>query len=123
MNFKLLSCGLLVGLVAGASATLLSTPQSGQEFRGQIKDKKENWSEHMLEVQMNLQQVKESIHQVSKEGKESISSVIEELKESIQSWKQESDPAIKNLQDELAAIQATMEELERTINQDEKQTT
>lgn len=122
MNVKLLSYGLLVGFAAGAASTLLSTPQSGKEFRGTIKHTKDNWSDHMLEIQMNLQQVKESVQQVSKEGKESILTVVEELKESVQAWKRESDPAINNLQEELAAIQATMEELERTINQDESTT-
>ncbi|KIL47332.1 YtxH domain-containing protein [Jeotgalibacillus campisalis] len=119
MNVKQLSYGILVGLIAGAASTLLSAPQSGKELRGSIKHTKDNWSDHMLEVQMNLQQVKESIQQVSKEGKDSLQTVVSELKESIQAWKSESDPAINNLQDELAAIQATMEELERSLNQDE----
>ncbi|WP_167578563.1 YtxH domain-containing protein [Jeotgalibacillus proteolyticus] len=120
MNVKLLSYGLLVGLAAGAASALFTAPQSGKELRGTIKNTKDNWSDHMLEIQMNLQQVKESIQQVSKEGKDSLQSVIVELKDSIQAWKSESDPAISNLQEELAAIQATMEELERSINQDEK---
>lgn len=126
MNVKTLSTGIIVGVVAGAVATLLSTPKSGQELRGSIKDTKDNWSEHVLEIQMNIQQIRESIQQVSKEGKETVSSVASELKESISQWKKSADPNIENLQEEIAAIQAAMEELEKSIQKDhgtEPQTT
>ncbi|WP_052474730.1 YtxH domain-containing protein [Jeotgalibacillus soli] len=119
MNVKRLSTGILVGLAAGAVTTLLSTPQSGRELRGTIKETKDHWSDHVLEIQMNIQQIKESIQQVSKEGKESIQSALMELKESVQQWKKEADPHINNLHEELEAIQSAMEELERTINQNQ----
>ena len=72
MKASQLIIGIVAGAIAGASAVLLSTPQSRNELRSSLKSTSLNFREKFSDVKLQLQDVKSSIENLTKESKEII---------------------------------------------------
>ncbi|TQR19047.1 YtxH domain-containing protein [Psychrobacillus vulpis] len=112
--------GILTGAVVGASTVLLSTPQSGGEFRSTLKSTSLDVRDKVSDVKQQLQQLKNSITLLGKESKEVIPQTIDELKSSVAQWQNETAPIQEQLQAEITSIQQAVEELERTLPKPQK---
>ncbi|MGI2329426.1 YtxH domain-containing protein [Planococcus sp. YIM B11945] len=110
--------GLATGLVAGAAATLFSTPQSGKELRTSMKSASSDWKEKLSDVKEQVNNLKESIAHLSAETKSQVPAAMDGLKNSLESWQQNTAPAKEHLQLEIMAIQKAIEELQKSISKD-----
>jgi len=113
--------GLVTGVIAGSAAVLFSTPQSGSDLRSNVKTVSSDWKEKLAEVKFQISDLKKSIAGLSKEAKTEIPQTIEELKVSVQAWQSETAPMQENLQNEIASILTAMEELEKSLVKQTKQ--
>ncbi len=112
--------GLGAGLLAGSTAVLFSTPQSGTEMRTSVKNVSADWKDKLSEVKFQLSDLKQSISNLTKESKTQVPQTIDELKKSVQKWQTETAPIQENLQNEIASIQMAMEELEKSLAKHQK---
>jgi gas vesicle protein len=112
--------GLATGATVGAVVTLFSTPQSGSELRSSVRTASTDMKGKLSEVKVKLADLKDSIANLTKESKEQIPEIIEGVTTSIQTWKTETSPIQERLQNEISAIQSSIEQLERTISKQPK---
>ncbi|UII56884.1 YtxH domain-containing protein [Cytobacillus spongiae] len=112
MRGKSAFIGFVVGGAAAAIATLLTAPASGNETRKNLQANKKIWSEHIQELQESIIEVKNSAIKLSQQGKGTITALTKDLNHSISTWKKEVEPHQQAIQDELRAIEHSIEELE-----------
>ena len=112
--------GLVTGIIAGSATVLFSTPQSGSELRSNVKTVSSDWKEKLSEVKFHISDLKQSIASLTKETKTEIPQTLEELKVSVQKWQTETAPIQEELQNEIAAIQMAMEDLEKSLVKHQK---
>lgn len=109
---KSLIVGFLVGSTAGAIATLLSTPTSGKELRGKVKEQSLEWKTLADNLIKDGIRLKDQIAETSKEGAALISNLTEEMKQSVQEWKVAVEPHQDNIRGYLEQIEVSLKELE-----------
>lgn len=114
--------GLVTGVVAGTATVLFSTPQSGSDLRSNFKTASSDWKEKLSEVKFQISDLKESIAGLSKEAKTKVPQTIDDLKESVQEWQTKTGPIQENLQTEITSIQKALEELEKSLAKNQKDT-
>jgi gas vesicle protein len=107
--------GLAAGVLAGSTAVLFSTPQSGSELRTNVKSVSSDWKNRLSDVKFQLSDLKQSIANLMKESKTHVPQTIDDLKKSVQKWQTDTAPIQENLQNEIASIQIAMEELEKSL--------
>lgn len=107
--------GLAVGSVAAAVTVLYSTPKSGPEVRNSLKSASSDMKGKIKNVNVQLAQLKNSISQLSKEVKSNVTSTIEEKIDCNDGWKPYTEPTRERLEKEVAAIQAALDDLEKTV--------
>lgn len=107
--------GIAVGALASASAVLLSTPKSGREVRSSLKSTLTDYQEQFSDVKIQLQDLKNTLGNLTKESKEVIPETMEAMKESITEWQNETAPIQHQLQAEIISIQLAMEKLEHSL--------
>lgn len=100
--------GLTTGAIGGMVAVLLSTPQSGKEFRASLQTTKED-------LQNRIADIKGAIENIKNEAQQTIPKVIEESKESFATWQTEAAPIQENLQQEIDSLQSSVEEIEKHL--------
>ena len=113
--------GLATGLAAGATATLFSAPQSGEELRTSVKSSSTDWKEKLADVKVQVNQLKESINTLKMEAKTQVPAAMDGLKKSMAEWQEGTAPAKEHLQLEIMAIQNAIEELQKSISKDKKE--
>ncbi|WP_017379238.1 YtxH domain-containing protein [Paenisporosarcina sp. TG-14] len=114
--------GLVTGVVAGTATVLFSTPQSGSDLRSNFKTASSDWKEKLSEVKFQISDLKESIAGLSKEAKTKVPQTIDDLKQSVQEWQTKTGPIQENLQTEITSIQKALEELEKSLARNQKDT-
>jgi gas vesicle protein len=112
--------GLAAGSVAAAVTVLFSTPQSGNELRTSVKSASADMKEKFKDVKVRVDRLKESVSHLTKEAKETVPVAIEGIKDSVEKWQQSTEPNKDRLENEIAAIQTALEELEQTIAAQQK---
>ncbi|MBQ0140819.1 MAG: YtxH domain-containing protein [Kurthia sp.] len=105
MNVKKLLFGLGTGIVAGAATVLFTTPQSGNELRLSIKERKDTSLDVKNEFQQRFQTIKDSIDTIKSEIKETVPSVVEDLKESVEDFQQQTASNQEKIQEHVAGLQ------------------
>ena len=108
--------GFMIGGVASAVATLLSTPTSGKELRGQVKQQSREWKEMADNLMQDAIRIKDQIAKTSKEGVALINNLTVEMKKSIEEWKSTVEPHQENIHEYLEQIQASLKDLEEKVN-------
>lgn len=114
--------GLVTGVIAGTAAVLFSTPQSGSDLRSNFKTASTDWKDKLSEVKFQISDLKESIAGLSKEAKTKVPQTIDDLKQSVQEWQTKTGPIQENLQTEITSIQKALEELEKSLARNQKDT-
>jgi len=112
--------GLATGVLAGSTAVLFSTPQSGSELRTNVKTVSSDWKEKLSEVKFQFSDLKQSISKLTSESKVQVPQTVEELKKSVQKWQTDTAPIQDNLKNEIESIQKAMEELEMSLAKHQK---
>lgn len=112
--------GLATGVLAGSTAVLFSTPQSGSELRTNVKTASSDWKEKLSEVKFQFSDLKQSISKLTCESKVLVPQTVEELKKSVQKWQTDTAPIQDNLKNEIESIQKAMEELEISLAKHQK---
>ena len=77
--------------------------------------------EKFKDVKVKIDSLKESVSHLTKEAKETVPAAIEGIKHSVDKWQQSTEPNKDRLENEIAAIQKALEELEQTIATQQKQ--
>ena len=108
--------GFVIGGTVSAVATLLSTPTSGKELRGQVKQQGLEWKEMADNLLQDAIRLKDQIAKTSKEGVAIINNLTVEMKKSIEEWKSTVEPHQENIHDYLEQIQASLKDLEEKVN-------
>ncbi len=108
MSSKSLFLGLLVGSVIGASATLLSTPESGRDVRNRIK-------EQLVELKLTINNLTEQLRETSKESIVVVKELTEEMKKSVEEWKETVEPHQEGIYQYLEQIEASLRDLENKV--------
>ncbi|WP_064092134.1 YtxH domain-containing protein [Rossellomorea aquimaris] len=116
MRKKSLGYGLLIGGVIGGISAILSAPSSGKDLRTQLKDKKDDWSQVFEDMKIHIGEIKDSIGTLSQEGKETVIQLSKDLQTSFKQWQASTEPNNQQLQEELQAIQKSIEDLENSLN-------
>jgi gas vesicle protein len=112
--------GVAAGSIAAAVTVLFSTPQSGNELRSSVKNASVDMKEKFKDVKVKIDSLKESVSHLTKEAKETVPAAIEGIKHSVDKWQQATEPNKDRLENEIAAIQKALEELEQTIATQQK---
>ena len=82
VNGKSLVFGVVVGSVVGASISLLTAPNSGEEFRGKVKDQSSRLKDLANQLQEDGKRLKEQITKTSREGAALMKDLSQGIKES-----------------------------------------
>lgn len=115
MSAKSFLSGFLIGGIAAGITTLLTTPYSGKEVRKVCSDNGKAFLQHIQELKIDLNEIKNSVKTATVEGKTVLSAFIEDLKLSIETWQEEVKPHQALLQQELDDLQSTINELENDL--------
>jgi gas vesicle protein len=112
--------GLIIGGMAGAVTTLLTTPSSGKDLKKNLRKTKDFMKETAKEVISNTDYLKQTVSQFLHEGKTVIPQTSKELKESIKLW-QENIQSNKNaIEEGVHHIQVSVKNLEKTTKRKDK---
>lgn len=112
--------GLIIGGMAGAVTTLLTTPSSGKDLKKNLRKTKDFMKETAKEVISNTDYLKQTVSQFLHEGKTVIPQTSRELKESIKLW-QENIQSNKNaIEEGVHHIQVSVKNLEKTTKRKDK---
>ena len=115
MSAKSFLSGFLIGGIAAGITTLLTTPYSGKEVRKACNENGKAFLQHIQELKLDLNEIKDSVKTATVEGKTVFSTFIEDLKRSLETWKEEVKPHQELLQKELDELQSTINELENDL--------
>jgi gas vesicle protein len=116
-NGKSLFLGVLFGTLIGATATLLTTPASGQEIRRRAKEQSTKWKDMIIELANNSVSIKDHFTKTTKEGAVILRELSQDVKSSIDNWKKNIEPHQKNIQEHLQHVEESLKELEAKLNQ------
>lgn len=120
-NGKSIVLGVLFGSIVGASVSLLTTPQSGEDFRGKVKDQSSRLKELVQQLQVEGSRLKDQITRTSREGAALMKDLSQDIRTSVESWKETIEPHQENLQEHLQQIEESIKELEEKMNEQTKQ--
>ncbi len=112
---KSLLCGILVGGAIGAAATLLSTPASGRDLRGKVKQQTTDWVDLLDNIKQDGLRLKTQIAETSKEGASLMKNLTKEMKKSVDEWKKAVEPHQENIHEYLEQIEASLKDLEEKV--------
>ena len=112
--------GLTAGTVAAAVTVLFSTPKSGSELRTSVKSASSDMKEMFKDLKGKVDDLKQSISQLKREAKETLPVAVEGIKDSVDNWQQSTEFNKERMEEEIAAIQTALEELEQTIAAQQK---
>lgn len=115
MSAKSFLSGFLIGGIAAGITTLLTTPYSGKEVRKACSENGKAFLQHIQELKIDLNEIKNSVKTATVEGKTVLSAFIEDLKLSLETWQVEVKPHQELLQQELDELQSTINELENDL--------
>ncbi|MEK4426988.1 YtxH domain-containing protein [Solibacillus sp. FSL K6-1523] len=115
MQTKTFLIGLSAGLVGGAAAILLSTPQSGTQLRKNITTNLASAKSKLADLASEIGNVKQSISTLSSEAQNNMPSIINDLKVSLTQFKQEIEPETFTLKQEIEKLQNSISEIEKNI--------
>src|SRR5690625_5210578 len=93
--------GFVIGGTVSAVTTLLSTPSSGKELRGRMKQQSKEWKEMADKLLQDSLRLKNQIAETSKEGVALIQNLTQEMKKSVQEWKETVEPHQENIHEYL----------------------
>ncbi len=117
MKAKPFLIGLTTGIVGGAIAVLFSTPQSGQQLRANLRANAEITKDKLFDVKQQVDTVKQSVSSLTNEVKNNIPQIINDLKQTISTFTEEIEPSKNNLQQEIEALQNSINEIEKNVAQ------
>lgn len=115
MNKKSLLIGVIAGTAAGAAATLLNTPMSGQQAREKLKTAQASFKSNARVIKTEIGQVKQAVIHLKDVSKDNIGEVANGLKMSAGVWKESTEPNIERLQKDITEVQKTVEDLQKTL--------
>jgi gas vesicle protein len=115
MKGKSFFLGLLIGGMTAAITTLLTTPNSGEENRVNMKETADQFLKHLLEIKSNLHELQQTVSSATLEGKESITALVSDLKTILVTWKEEIHPHQLQLQKEISSIEKTIKKIESSL--------
>lgn len=115
MDKKSLLIGMITGTAAGAAATLLNTPMSGQEARKKVKAAQASLKSNARVIKAEIGQVKQAVVHLKDVSKDNIGEVTDSLKVSAGIWKESTEPNIQKLQQDVTEVQKTVEDLQKTL--------
>src|SRR5690625_7818780 len=93
--------GFMIGGAATTVATLLSTPSSGKDLRGRVKNQSIEWKSMLDNVKQDALHLKDQVTKTSKEGVALISDLTQEMRLSVEDRKLAVRPHQANMQDNL----------------------
>lgn len=108
MSSKSVVYGILVGGAIGASAALLSTPESGRDVRNRLK-------EQFINMLNQINHLKDQLRVTSKEGVVVVKELTDEMKKSVEEWKETVEPHQEGIYHYLEQIEASLRDLENKI--------
>ncbi|MGM8366320.1 YtxH domain-containing protein [Virgibacillus sp. W0181] len=112
--------GFIIGGTVSAAATLLSTPSSGKDLRGRVKEQSQEWKDMLDNLFQDVLRLKDQIAKTSKEGAALINELTQEMKSSIEEWKVAIEPNQENIREYLEQIESSIKDLEQKINTKEQ---
>lgn len=104
--------GLTTGAVAAAVTVLYSTPKSGSELRHSVKTSSANWNEKLYALKEKISSLKGSLTNLSQEQ---LPVAVDYVRKSVNQLKETADPTKKRFEEELIAIQESLDRLEQSI--------
>lgn len=111
MNMKSSLLGLAVGIVGGATAMLLSTPQSGKDVRQSFKSTKEASHEVGSELQQRFSSIKDAVDMIKSEVQTTLPNVVTDVKTSVQKFQEDTAPIQNRLKGNIDATSQSANEL------------
>ncbi|WP_191992009.1 YtxH domain-containing protein [Bacillus aerolatus] len=120
MDKKALLIGMLAGTAAGAATALFNTPVSGREAREKVKLAQASVKSNARVIKTDVEQLKQAVTHLKDVSKDTIGEVTDGLKASAGMWKESTEPNIERLQQEIAEIQETAEDLQKALPTKEK---
>jgi gas vesicle protein len=112
---KSLFCGLIVGGIIGGIATLLATPSSGKEMRGQLTINRKMLEDTIQQLKAESIALKNQIVITAKESSGVVKEVSTDLKRTINQFQKEIEPHKKDLQKEIEEVELKIKQLEKTL--------
>ena len=116
MKAKSLLVGFISGFTAAGVTVLLSTPSSGQEFRLQLKQSKDETVALLQDVKRSIVQLKEECVSATTVSKTQIQSFVKGVKEALIEWKQDSQTHTMAIQVQINEVETAIQELETAIS-------
>lgn len=107
--------GILLGSVTAAVTVLLTTPQSGDQLRRNVRRKMDTFELTMDDLKQKVEEVKFSIQHLTNEAKATLPQTIEGLKQSILGFQRETEPNRTKLTSEIESIQRSLDQLEEQL--------
>ena len=114
-NKNSLLFGLVVGGVIGSIATLLSTPSSGKELRGQLNLNRKQLEDLLHQLKNESKALKEQLIKTVKDGSVVMKEVSSDLKKTVEQFQQEIEPHKNDLMKEIEEIDMKIKNLEQTL--------
>jgi gas vesicle protein len=112
---KSLFCGFIVGGIIGGIATLLATPSSGKDMRGQLTINRKILEETIQQLKAESIALKNQIVITAKESSGVVKEVSTDLKRTINQFQKEIEPHKKDLQKEIEEVELKIKQLEKTL--------
>lgn len=114
-NKNSLLFGLVVGGVIGSIATLLSTPSSGKELRGQLNLNRKQLEDLLHQLKNESKALKEQLIKTVKDGSVVMKEVSSDFKKTVEQFQQEIEPNKNDLMKEIEEIDMKIKKLEQTL--------
>ncbi len=117
MNGKSYLTGFILGAVASGIFTLLTAPNSGKGTRIQLNNTVQPFIHGLSEIKSHLHELQKDVTSAAFEGKETICTFLSDIKIVIEDWKNDIHPHQLQLQQEIASLEKTIAEIERTLSE------
>ncbi|SFA81509.1 Gas vesicle protein [Lentibacillus halodurans] len=114
---KSLLLGILVGGTVSAAATLLSTPESGKNFRSRARIQSLEWRGLFEKLKNESLQLKKQITETSREGAVLVKELTQEMISSVEEWKKTVEPHQENIHEYLEQIESSLKDLEDKVKE------
>ncbi|MDC2863693.1 MULTISPECIES: YtxH domain-containing protein [unclassified Bacillus (in: firmicutes)] len=107
--------GVICGGAVAGLAVLFSTPSSGKDMRGKLKEKGNDIKKTLADITADTKLLKRQIVETASEGKEVIQELKDDMHETFSTWRQDISQNKRHIELEIENIQKSIEKLQQAV--------
>ena len=113
--------GVICGGAVAGLAVLFSTPSSGKDMRGKLKEKGNDIKKTLADITADTKLLKRQIVETASEGKEVFQELKDDMHDTLSNWKQDISQNKRHIEQEILDIQNQLRNYKKLFRKKRKQ--